>query len=284
MPNPGSRELMEELSKKSALSSIGASASVAAASGGDGPNTASMNNSDQSSTSLRTFLGRQCSRQNSDDDTEGLPDNADFDTGENDLLEENEEVTFTQNEHRVYQQALVEGRQPEPLKSMFPQSSNDQNEDKNNVNYEPAVDENELEIVPQNNADNGQNVPSHPSENGDDAPSGHDHQDQENVQNAVIVDISSMPSGFLEIEAFNQQKRQKFLQQQGIELETAKLELECKKVDLVTKKRNLEIKEKDLAAKVARVELIKEAKEMASAIKNFFTRKSLELPGKSFSL
>ena len=29
---------------------------------------------------------------------------------------------------------------------------------------------------------------------------------------------------------------------------------------------------------------LKEAKEMASAIKNFFTRKSLELPGKSFSL
>ena len=262
--------------------SLGASNSAAAATSSEtGANSAAAQNSDNSVTSLNGLLAAQNSQRSNDSN-----ELSDDDNGENFSRED---------EHNAYRQAIAAGRSPERPKDLL----DDQAEIiARGMSTSPTLAQNNLEdnqdMADQNYDNQGAviinaNENNHHLHSADNNQLGQELNDQ---VNSVVVDVSDIP--FFDLEAFNQQKRRKFLQQQEIELETAKvilkrakadyesneLDLETKRVHLDYKKVELEVKKKELATKEARLELLQETKEMAISIKNYFSRKSIDIPGK----
>ena len=289
MPNPGARVLMEKMKKNnSASTSISATAAATSTGRTSGENSAapSADSSEDSTASLRASLQKERPSQfsqesNESNDNEGVDNN------------EREEDYSTQQVHNDYEQALLEGGSPEQPKTLFTRSENDTQMEDHNRLEEEIQTRNDHEQV------NHQDLPDH-IDPADNEPSQH-VQIEERAANyeSMSITLNPTPTGFLDLEAYNQLKRKNFLEQQKIEIRTAMLllkkaktenetnamEIESKKVDLELKKINLEAKKKELAIKDAKLDLLHETKKMATSITNYFNGKSLssmEIPGKRF--
>ena len=287
MPNPGARVLMEKMKKNnSASTSISATAAATSTGRTSGENSAapSADSSEDSTASLRASLQKERPSQFSQESNESN-DNEQVDNNDR------EEDYSTQQVQNDYEQALLEGRSPEQPKILF------------TANDTPMEDHNRLEKEIQTRNDheqvNHQDLPNH-NDPADNEPSQR-IQIEERAANyeSMPITLNPTPTGFLDLEAYNQLKRKNFLEQQKIEIRTAMLllkkaktenetnemDIESKKVDLELKKINLEAKKKDLAIKDAKLDLLHETKKMATSITNYFNGKSLssvELPGKRF--